>query len=399
VQIQGQILGQEESGAWVYVLPDHLGSVRQLADAEGQVALAQSYDPFGVPFEASGSGASDFGYTGEWYGSYNDLLFLRARYYDPAVGRFLSTDPWPGSPERPLTLNGWDYVQDNPVNQTDPSGYHSIAFGMCFGLVFARDVPFMTVGQAIAICQTAYDQASWTRIDGTDCSRRRGAQWSTPQTVDDLFEDWLCERGPEHVHFSGADSLTRALARSGVLHNIREKFYQGGENPIPEVAYRFNAAEFLYATDDIARGELGVSHFLGTFDYSVSLSILGRVIFRVHNQTDRASGSHFRGLFEEEGYINSLEELVDDNPQLAKEPLGKVVNPNSGYYVISVLRGQNREETSGSVGGGVMEQTFTWSERRLICPEETLSNWPAYLDLLDIGEWPVGDLIPTIHGS
>jgi hypothetical protein len=46
-----------------------------------------------------------------------------------------------------------------------------------------------------------------------------------------------------------------------------------------------------------------------------------------------------------------------------------------------------------------MEQTFTWSERRLICPEETLSNWPAYLDLLDIGEWPVGDLIPTIHGS
>jgi uncharacterized protein RhaS with RHS repeats len=48
VQIQGQILAQHDAGAWAYVLPDHLGSVRQLVDATGQVTLAQSYDPFGV---------------------------------------------------------------------------------------------------------------------------------------------------------------------------------------------------------------------------------------------------------------------------------------------------------------------------------------------------------------
>jgi hypothetical protein len=68
VQIQGQILAQHQAGAWVYVLPDHLGSVRQLVDSGGQVALAQSYDPFGVPFEGAGSGTSEFGYTGEWWG-------------------------------------------------------------------------------------------------------------------------------------------------------------------------------------------------------------------------------------------------------------------------------------------------------------------------------------------
>jgi RHS repeat-associated protein len=132
VQIQGQILGQEESGRWAYVLPDHLpapvaqaqvGSVRQLVDSEGQVALAQSYDPFGVPFEASGSGASDFGYTGEWWGSYNDLLFLRARYYDPAVGRFLSKDLWAGDPNQPQTLGCYAYAVNNTPNHTDRSGY------------------------------------------------------------------------------------------------------------------------------------------------------------------------------------------------------------------------------------------------------------------------------------
>jgi len=41
VQVQGQILGQQESGAWAYTLPDHLGSVRQLVGSEGQVGLAR----------------------------------------------------------------------------------------------------------------------------------------------------------------------------------------------------------------------------------------------------------------------------------------------------------------------------------------------------------------------
>ncbi len=40
VQVRGQILGQYEAGAWVYVLPDHLGSVRQLVGSDRQVALA-----------------------------------------------------------------------------------------------------------------------------------------------------------------------------------------------------------------------------------------------------------------------------------------------------------------------------------------------------------------------
>jgi RHS repeat-associated protein len=122
VQIQGQVLAQQETGAWAYILPDHLGSVRQLVDSEGQVALAQSYDPFGVPFEASGSGESDFGYTGEAWGSYNELLFLRARYYDPMVGRLLSKDIFPGHPKSPQSLNGWSYVGNNPIKHTDASG-------------------------------------------------------------------------------------------------------------------------------------------------------------------------------------------------------------------------------------------------------------------------------------
>jgi RHS repeat-associated protein len=123
VQVQGQILAQYEAGAWGYVLLDHLGSMRQLVDAAGQVTLAQSYDPFGVPFETSGSGESEFGYTGEWWDAEAELLYLRARYYDPYGGVLVQKDSFLGIPLSPSTMNGFNYANQNPVNLTDRSGY------------------------------------------------------------------------------------------------------------------------------------------------------------------------------------------------------------------------------------------------------------------------------------
>jgi RHS repeat-associated protein len=122
VQAQGQILAEYDSGAWGYVLPDHLGSVRQVVDAAGEVTLAYSFDPFGVPFETSGSGESDFGYTGEWWDAEAGLLYLRVRYYDPMMGRFLSEDTKPGIAYQPKSLHIYTYAWNNPVLLTDPSG-------------------------------------------------------------------------------------------------------------------------------------------------------------------------------------------------------------------------------------------------------------------------------------
>jgi RHS repeat-associated protein len=128
VQVQGQILAQDEVGAWRYVLPDHLGSVRQLVDAPGQVTLAQSYDPFGVLMSqfTNFPVSQPFGYTGEWWDAEAELLYLRARYYDPTVGRLISKDRFPGDFNEPQTLNGWSYVDGNPVNLVDPTGLYSM---------------------------------------------------------------------------------------------------------------------------------------------------------------------------------------------------------------------------------------------------------------------------------
>jgi len=50
------------------------------------------------------------------------LIYLRARYYAPGDGRFISRDSWDGDYNRPLSLNRWNYVEGNPVNFVDPLG-------------------------------------------------------------------------------------------------------------------------------------------------------------------------------------------------------------------------------------------------------------------------------------
>ena len=54
---------------------------------------------------------------------YIKLLFLRARYYSPETARFLSKDVWQGDYTRPQSLNGWGYVEGDPINHTDPTGW------------------------------------------------------------------------------------------------------------------------------------------------------------------------------------------------------------------------------------------------------------------------------------
>jgi len=113
--LYGLDLVGEQGTAWAYHLTDGLGSVRQLVDGSGQVTLAQGARPFGGSLWQEGSGSSGFGYTGEQVDASTGLVFLRARYYEPGTGTFLSRDSvrW---------NHAYLYVGANPVNLVDPSG-------------------------------------------------------------------------------------------------------------------------------------------------------------------------------------------------------------------------------------------------------------------------------------
>ncbi len=101
-----------------YYLSDALGSVRQLADSDGTVTLAKSYNPYGETLDNTGNGATSYGYTGEWTDG-TGMVYLRARYYQPGVGRFVQKDP------SGIENNLYLYGSANPVVNTDPSGMFS----------------------------------------------------------------------------------------------------------------------------------------------------------------------------------------------------------------------------------------------------------------------------------
>lgn len=108
---------------WNYPLQDGLGSVRAV-DGGG---ITREYDPYGVSDTAPITpydGDSIFGFTGEQTDT-SELIFLRARYYNPALGTFMSLDPFEGMSDRPMSLNGYNWVEGNTPNKVDPTGRNS----------------------------------------------------------------------------------------------------------------------------------------------------------------------------------------------------------------------------------------------------------------------------------
>ncbi|MFN8531666.1 MAG: RHS repeat-associated core domain-containing protein [Anaerolineae bacterium] len=66
--------------------------------------------------------ATNYLFAGQQYDAATGLYSMRARYYDPTTGRFLSRDTWPIDYANPAELNRYVYAAGNPVRWSDPSG-------------------------------------------------------------------------------------------------------------------------------------------------------------------------------------------------------------------------------------------------------------------------------------
>ena len=73
-----------------------------------------------------GSAVQPMQFAGEQVGLELGLVFLRARYYDPDAGRFLTRDGFPGHASHSQTVNRYVYVGNNPAIGTDPSGLFNL---------------------------------------------------------------------------------------------------------------------------------------------------------------------------------------------------------------------------------------------------------------------------------
>ena len=103
-------------------LTDLLGSIRFVTTSTGSITFSSDYKPFGQEYNPSGSN-SFFMYTGKYYDSLTGMYYYNARFYDPAIERFISEDSYTGQSNQPQSLNRYSYVEDNPETFTDPTGH------------------------------------------------------------------------------------------------------------------------------------------------------------------------------------------------------------------------------------------------------------------------------------
>ena len=113
------------AGVASYYHFDTRGSTIALTDAAGTVTDKYAYDPFGNLTNSQGTTSNPFKYVGQ-YGVMdegNGLHYIRARYYDAQIGRFINKDPKMGNDQDGQSLNRYAYAQNNPVRFVDVSGF------------------------------------------------------------------------------------------------------------------------------------------------------------------------------------------------------------------------------------------------------------------------------------
>jgi RHS repeat-associated protein len=152
---------QPPSGAWVWKVPDGLGSVRGVVDNSVTSLESRLYSPYGEPYGPTGTSQTVFGFTGEETDG-TGLVNLRARYYNPTIGQFFSLDPL----EMP---NRYRYADANPSNMVDPSGW-----------VAQQDIATMTQWTSCLAQGIGNIQSAWSCVA------------HHPST---FYSHWLCE-GP-----------------------------------------------------------------------------------------------------------------------------------------------------------------------------------------------------------
>ena len=100
------------------------GDVVACIGNDGVLKFKCQYDEFGNILQKEDQINNPFGFMGQYscITDTNDLVYARARYYDPTIGRFLSNDPiW--------STNRYVYTNNNPITRVDPSGKSWEVFG------------------------------------------------------------------------------------------------------------------------------------------------------------------------------------------------------------------------------------------------------------------------------
>ncbi|MEZ4315131.1 MAG: RHS repeat-associated core domain-containing protein, partial [Polyangiaceae bacterium] len=140
--------GVHQGGDSRFALLGQRGDVVGMTDPTGALEATRAYDPWGRIQLSTGT-SPEHGYRGERHDPATGLVYLRARWYDPTTGRFLTPDVADGSSEDARTLNRYVYALSDPLNKLDRSGEFGLA---SFSVASSIQNTLSSIRSAVSIC-------------------------------------------------------------------------------------------------------------------------------------------------------------------------------------------------------------------------------------------------------
>jgi RHS repeat-associated protein len=105
------------AGTATFLRHDQQGSTRVITNTTGAVVGTATYDGYGNKTGSTGTTTTPLGYDAQYIDADTGLIYMRARYYDPATGQFMTIDP-----KVEETGAIYEYGKDNPLTNADPTG-------------------------------------------------------------------------------------------------------------------------------------------------------------------------------------------------------------------------------------------------------------------------------------
>ncbi len=218
------------NGAWTpsFYGYDGGGSVRQLTNAAGTVTDSYEYDAFGNALVTTGNTPNNYLYRGEQYDTDLGLYYLRARYYNPLTGRFMSRDPENGTLSDPASLHRYLYAGGDPINAFDPTGRAELFQS---AIITGGSAMTSTEIAIAAVAGAVSDAAAWAFSQYLRAAAFAASRWAALAAWAEAMLVLETAKGLTRVFFCGAAGVTLGLVLdhfglSGTPSSIKTRFAQ-----------------------------------------------------------------------------------------------------------------------------------------------------------------------------
>lgn len=125
---QGELIGLSSEGKEYFYIRDITGNITKIIDEDGKCVVQYTYDALGnfkktIYVDCTASHCNPFVYKGYFFDSETGWYYLKSRYYDPKIRRFISADSFSYLDSESLTgINLYSYCGNSPVLGYDPEG-------------------------------------------------------------------------------------------------------------------------------------------------------------------------------------------------------------------------------------------------------------------------------------